>query len=76
VEVVLWKDEQARVVEVPAEFAEAMNAAAVTAIYEKLSYTHRKEYCRWISEAKREETKVKRVKKAVEMLRDGVKTPG
>ena len=76
VEVVLWKDEQARVVEVPAEFAEAMNAAAVTAIYEKLSYTHRKEYCRWISEARKEETRARRLAKAIEMLGAGVKTPG
>ena len=30
----------------------------------------------WIEEAKRDETRERRLAKAVEMLRDGVKTPG
>jgi uncharacterized protein YdeI (YjbR/CyaY-like superfamily) len=41
-----------------------------------LSYTHRKEYSRWISEAKKEETRQRRLEKAVEMLKKGVKTSG
>ena len=30
-----------------------MKKAGVLAAFEKLSYAHRKEYCRWITEAKR-----------------------
>ncbi len=45
------------------------------ASFQKLSYTHRKEYCRWIAEAKKEETRQKRLGKAMEMLKHGVKTP-
>ncbi|MET0206354.1 MAG: YdeI/OmpD-associated family protein [Thermoleophilaceae bacterium] len=45
------------------------------AAFEGLSYTHRREYAEWISEAKREETRVRRVAKAVEMLRDGERSP-
>jgi uncharacterized protein YdeI (YjbR/CyaY-like superfamily) len=44
--------------------------------FEGLSYTHRKEYCRWIAEAKKEETRARRLARAVEMLREGVRTPG
>ena len=44
--------------------------------FESLSFTHRKEYCRWITEAKKEETRQNRLTKAIEMLRNGVKTPG
>jgi uncharacterized protein YdeI (YjbR/CyaY-like superfamily) len=33
------------------------------------------EYARWIAEAKKEETRERRVTKAVEMLREGVKHP-
>ena len=44
--------------------------------FEKLSYTHRKEYCRWITEAKKEETRLKRLGKAIEMLKQGVSIPG
>jgi uncharacterized protein YdeI (YjbR/CyaY-like superfamily) len=43
--------------------------------FEGLSYTHRREYARWIAEAKRAETKERRLAKAARMLRDGVRTP-
>ena len=76
VSVVLERDEAERTVEVPAEFARAMKKAGVLAMFEKLSYTHRKEYCRWITEAKKEETRQNRLAKAVQMLARGVKTPG
>lgn len=36
--------------------------------FEKLSYTHQKEHVRAIEEAKREETKVKRIEKMLDML--------
>jgi hypothetical protein len=72
----LWKDESARTVEVPAHFQSLMEVHDLLAFFESLSYTHRKEYVRWITEAKTEATKSKRLIKAVEMLKQGVKTPG
>jgi hypothetical protein len=72
----LWKDEAHRTVEVPAAFESAMKNAGVFAVFETLSYTHRKEYCRWITEAKKEETRIARLTKALEMLKKGIKTPG
>jgi hypothetical protein len=45
--------------------------AEARARYEALSYTHRKEYARWIAEAKREETRERRVVQALEMLKAG-----
>ena len=36
-----------------------------------MAYTHRKEYARWIAEAKREETRDRRVAQALEMIRAG-----
>ena len=76
VEVVLWKDEEPRVVEVPPELKSRMEKEGVQPFFETLSYTHRKEYCRWISEARKEETRQKRLAKAIELLKKGVKTPG
>jgi Bacteriocin-protection, YdeI or OmpD-Associated/Domain of unknown function (DUF1905) len=76
VEVVVERDVSVRTVEVPAEFAKLMKKERVLATFEKLSYTNRKEYCRWIADAKREETRQARLAKAIEMLRSGVKTPG
>jgi hypothetical protein len=76
IEVVVWKDDEERTVEIPAEFESLLKKAGLLASFEKLSYTNRKEYCRWITGAKREETRQQRLKKAIEMLRGGVKTPG
>ena len=67
IEVVVWKDEGERIVTVPAQFEQAMKKEGLFPFFEKLSFTHRKEYCRWITEAKKEET---RIEKAGEGHRD------
>jgi hypothetical protein len=76
IEVVVWKDEEVRTLEVPAQFARSMEKEGVLPFFAQLSYTHRKEYCRWITEAKKEETQLKRLEKSIEMLKKGIKTPG
>ena len=76
VDVVVCKDEEVRIVEVPAEFEKLMKKEGLLPIFNELSYTHRKEYCRWITEAKKEATRLKRLGKAIEMLKKGVSTPG
>jgi hypothetical protein len=73
----LEPDTAPREVDVPPELVRALAGDAVAkAAFDSLSYTHRKEYAHWIAEAKREETRVERLEKAVEMLRAGVRTPG
>ncbi len=76
IDVVVWRDEEERTVEIPAAFKSRLQIEGLLAGFEKLSYTHRKEYCRWIDEAKKEETRQNRITKAIAMLRKGVKTPG
>jgi Bacteriocin-protection, YdeI or OmpD-Associated/Domain of unknown function (DUF1905) len=77
VSVELERDDEPRTVEVPSDLAAALDAdPVVRETFDGLSYTHRKEYVRWIEEAKRTETRTRRVEKSVEMLREGVKTPG
>jgi hypothetical protein len=75
VEVEVWKDEAPRAVEIPAELKAAIKKQGLMPVFERLSYTHQKEYCRWITEAKKEETRLRRLNEAVELLRNGVKTP-
>jgi len=75
VEVEVWKDEAPRTIEPPPELKQAMMKAGVMPVFEGLSFTNRKEYCRWITGAKREETRARRVAEAVVLLRSGVKTP-
>ncbi|HVR22014.1 MAG TPA: YdeI/OmpD-associated family protein, partial [Candidatus Polarisedimenticolia bacterium] len=76
INVEVWRDDVARTVEVPAAFKKRMKEEGLLSFFEGLSFTHRKEYCRWITEAKKEETRVRRLAKAVEMLKKGIKTPG
>ncbi len=54
---------------VPAELASALKVhAAARRIFDAMSPSHRREYCEWIAEAKREETKHSRVEKAIAQL--------
>jgi hypothetical protein len=77
VTVELELDTEAREVEVPPELAAALAAEAEPrAFFDGLSFTHRREYAEWVGEAKREETRLRRAAKALELLRDGVRTPG
>jgi hypothetical protein len=76
IEVIVWRDEEVRTVEVPAQFENLLKKEGLLPVFEKLSYTHRKEYCRWITDAKKEETRLKRLGKAIEMLKKGISTPG
>ncbi|MBV8116310.1 MAG: DUF1905 domain-containing protein [Silvibacterium sp.] len=76
VEVVVWKDASERKLDVPEPLMKLMKKEGVLPFFESLSYTHRKEYCRWIIEAKKDETRARRLEKAIEMLNAKVKTPG
>jgi hypothetical protein len=65
-------DSEPRVLEVPGDLLQALRKDRdAKAFFDKLSYTHRKEYVTWITEAKREETRQKRIIKAIEMLKQG-----
>jgi len=41
------------------------------AFFDKLAYTHQKEYVKWIEDAKRDETRQARVVKTIAMLKQG-----
>jgi hypothetical protein len=63
-------DEEPREVEVPEDLAAALAAdAAAAAAFERISYTHRREYVEWVAEAKRPETRRRRVDETVARLR-------
>lgn len=70
VTVTLVLDEAPRQIEMPPELAQALEADA-RARFDALAYSHRKEYARWIAEAKKDETRARRVGQALEMLRAG-----
>ncbi len=74
VDVELERDDQPRTVELPDDLRAVLGADEL-AFFESLSVTHRREYVRWIEEAKRAGTRQRRVERAAAMLRDGVRTP-
>jgi hypothetical protein len=75
VDVALERDEGERAVDVPKDLAMILKREKLRDVFDNLSYTSRREYCRWITEAKRAATRSMRLEKAVEKLRSGVKTP-
>jgi uncharacterized protein YdeI (YjbR/CyaY-like superfamily) len=57
---------------VPTELAAALSKSRkAKAAFEKFPPSHRREYVEWIAEAKRDETKAKRVAQAVEWIAEG-----
>jgi hypothetical protein len=65
-------DPGTRTVEVPDELAAALDGdAEAKTRFDALAYSHRKEFARWVGEAKREATRTERVTKTLEMLRAG-----
>ncbi|HEX3270825.1 MAG TPA: YdeI/OmpD-associated family protein [Ktedonobacterales bacterium] len=77
VDVTLALDEEPRNVEVPDDLAVAFASdPEARAVFDRLSFTHQREYVEWFTSAKREATRMRRVAQTLEMLHSGVKTPG
>lgn len=72
IEGVVALDTAPREVQLPPEFARALDddLAAKTA-FDALAPSHRKEFVRWIGEAKRDQTRISRVEQTLLMLREG-----
>jgi hypothetical protein len=72
VDVDLELDDAPREVEVPADLAAALaRDDAARAAFESLAYSHRKEWVRWITEAKKPDTRTTRITKTVQSLHEG-----
>lgn len=69
-DVTLELDAQPRTVDVPADLAKAMKAAGVRDAFDALAFTYRKEHARAVDEAKKPETRARRIDKIVDSLRD------
>lgn len=68
IEVIMQRDTEKRIVEIPKDLADALKIAKLYDVFSKMSYTHQKEYVNSINEAKKEETRIRRIEKTVEML--------
>jgi len=74
VAVTIEPDTEPRLIEVPPDLQKAFRKdKAAREFFDTLSYTHKREYVNYLLEARRPETRLKRVEKVVEMLKQGKK---
>jgi hypothetical protein len=68
VTVTVERDTAERTVEVPADLASALDEAGLRTAFDALSYSHRREHVNAINDAKKPETRARRITKALELL--------
>jgi len=74
IEVTVEEDAEPRVVQIPDDVKQALeNEPEAKAFFDKLSYSHKREYMKWIEDAKREETRQRRVSQMIDLLQQGKK---
>jgi bacteriocin resistance YdeI/OmpD-like protein/uncharacterized protein DUF1905 len=72
VRVTMELDTEPRTVEVPRDLRAALDREPESArAFDRMSFTHRREYVEWVEEAKRPETRARRVAGTVERVREG-----
>jgi hypothetical protein len=77
VDVVMERDDAERTVEAPPVLKKALaKNKAAKGNWEKLSFTHKKEMAIWITGAKQEETRERRMVKVMQVLEKGTKWTG
>jgi uncharacterized protein YdeI (YjbR/CyaY-like superfamily) len=64
----LREDIAERTVEVPQDLAKALTAGALLASFDAMSFTHRKEWIKAVLDAKRPETRAKRIAACIAAL--------
>jgi hypothetical protein len=69
IQILLHRDFAERVIELPGDILEMLRAAGVLPAWEKQSYSQQKEHLAWILEAKKDETKQRRINKIVDTLK-------
>lgn len=75
VKITVELDTEPRVVEIPPELAKAFkNEKAARDYFNSLPYSHQREYVGYITEARKEETRLRRAAQTIEMLKKGKRT--
>ena len=76
VPVTMERDDAPRVIEPPDDFARALKAnSEARATWDKLSYTHQREHVQSIEDAKKPETRQRRIENSIRLLAAGRREP-
>jgi hypothetical protein len=70
VKVWLIEDKEERTVDVPDDFKKLLKKSKLDEAFNKMSFTHRKEWMLWLADAKKPETRERRMHQAVEKLKE------
>lgn len=71
VQVEIEVDDAPRQIDVPPELASALaTAPELWATFDRLAFTHRREYAEWVAGAKRPDTRARRVAQTLDRLRE------
>jgi uncharacterized protein YdeI (YjbR/CyaY-like superfamily) len=55
--------------DIPPDFSDALKSAGLDDFFSGCTSAHRREYLKWIAEAKRPDTRAARIEKALKMIR-------
>jgi hypothetical protein len=69
VKLTLREDTEERTIDVPGDLAQALKTAKMRAVFDAMAFTHRKEWIVAVQDAKRPETRVKRIASCVDAMR-------
>jgi hypothetical protein len=69
VTVTLELDQEERSVDVPSDLRSALAEASLSEAFSALSYTHQREYVSWIADARKPETRARRIDQTIDRLR-------
>ena len=72
IEIILEADTDERTIDAPEDFKKALKVNKLDKYFNDLSYTHRKEYIKWIEGAKKAETRKNRISKTIDMIREKI----
>ena len=76
VPVLMERDDEPRTIDPPADLARALEGnREARAVWDKLSYTHRREHVEHVEDAKKPETRARRIEKATALLAAGKRGP-
>ncbi|HQB98820.1 MAG: YdeI/OmpD-associated family protein [Candidatus Cloacimonetes bacterium] len=70
VQILLERDQEERRVQIPEDIMDVMRETGVLPAWEKQSYSHQKEHIDWILDAKKDETKERRIDKLINLLKN------
>lgn len=70
IQVSVESDTEERVIEIPKDLMKELKKdKEAKTFFDKLSYSHKREYVTWINEAKKDETRQNRITKTMEMVK-------